>query len=197
MADIQDLIPPLRRAAEQGNAEAQYRLGLLYADGEGVAVDYTEAERWLRAAAGQGQADAMRALSTLHANGLGVVQDTAEARRWLLAAAEAGDAAAQCAAAAMFQFGHLDCERDAAAMVHWYTEAARQDHARAQFALGKLCATGDQMPQDDEAAFQWLTLAILNGSEPAKRELAMLTARLDAATLEDFKQRMLSRIASH
>src|SRR5690606_11470712 len=136
--------------------------------------------RWLRAAADQGQAEAMRALSTLHANGLGVDQDNAAARRWLLAAAEARDAAAQCTVGAMFQFGHLDAARDDAAMLHWYTAAARQHHARAQFALGKLHATGERAPQDDEAAFQWLTLAILNGSEPAKRELAMLTARLDA-----------------
>lgn len=47
-----------KRAAEQGNPEAQNRLGLLYHNGEGVTQDHAEAERWFRRAAAQGNEEA-------------------------------------------------------------------------------------------------------------------------------------------
>ena len=47
-----------RLAAEQDQAEAQYSLGVMYANGRGVEEDDEEAARWLRLAAEQDQADA-------------------------------------------------------------------------------------------------------------------------------------------
>lgn len=44
--------------AEQGDADAQYNLGVMYGDGDGVPQDYAEAMRWYRAAARQGNASA-------------------------------------------------------------------------------------------------------------------------------------------
>ncbi|WP_424339039.1 tetratricopeptide repeat protein, partial [Henriciella sp.] len=40
-------------AAEQGDAEAQYNLGVMYQNAEGVTRDDAEAVRWLRLAAEQ------------------------------------------------------------------------------------------------------------------------------------------------
>ncbi len=54
-----------RRAADQGYAPAQYRLGLMYADGRGVQQSASEAEKWLRRAANQHYAPATVALSHL------------------------------------------------------------------------------------------------------------------------------------
>ncbi|MCD8070178.1 MAG: hypothetical protein LUE08_02175 [Akkermansiaceae bacterium] len=54
-----------QEAAEQGNAEAQYRLGECYAEGEGVEKDVKEAVRWWRKAADQGHAEARMALHEL------------------------------------------------------------------------------------------------------------------------------------
>lgn len=47
-----------RLAAEQGYADAQFRLGLMYAEGRGVAKDDAEAVRWYQLAAAQGHAGA-------------------------------------------------------------------------------------------------------------------------------------------
>ena len=44
----------LRQAAEQGDANAQAALGMMYAEGEGVRQDYAEAAKWWRRAAEQG-----------------------------------------------------------------------------------------------------------------------------------------------
>ena len=51
------------QAAEQGSAEAQFRLGLMYRDGEGVAADTTAARQWLRRAAEQGHTEAEQTLA--------------------------------------------------------------------------------------------------------------------------------------
>jgi TPR repeat protein len=189
--DQEQLLASLRDAAAAGNRDAQYRLGMAYANGEGVGLDFRAAAEWIEKSARQGLTEAQRTLAWLHANGYGVDQSNVEARRWFLEAAEAGDATAQCAVAAMYHFGRYDADKDADAALQWYRKAAEQGYARAQFALGKIMAQGKLVAQDDEAAFRWLTLAIMNGSEPAKRELSMLTAGLDEETLETFKARML------
>ena len=54
-----------RRAANQGFAKAQFNLGLMYYNGDGVAQDYKEAAAWFRKAADQGHADARAALQKL------------------------------------------------------------------------------------------------------------------------------------
>ncbi len=54
-----------RKAAEQGDAAAQYNLGLCYCNGWGVSKDMTEAVEWYRKAAEQGNAPAQEKLKEL------------------------------------------------------------------------------------------------------------------------------------
>ena len=54
-----------RKAAEQGDAQAQNNLGVCYYLGYGVQKDLTQAEFWLRKAADQGHAKARKALKKL------------------------------------------------------------------------------------------------------------------------------------
>ena len=78
----QEAIEDIRVRAEHGDAEAQYNLGRMYANGEGVTRNAAEAVRWFRLAADQGNADAQNGLGVLYASGRGVPQDEAEAARW-------------------------------------------------------------------------------------------------------------------
>ena len=71
-----------RQAADQGDAEAQYSLGLMYATGEGVPEDFTQAAAWWRKAADQGHADAQFGLGGMYATGQGVTQDFTQAAAW-------------------------------------------------------------------------------------------------------------------
>jgi len=71
----------IRLAAQAGDATSQYRLGFMYATGEGVAQDDAEAVRWYRQAADQGLADAQYLLGFSYASGRGVARDDAEAAR--------------------------------------------------------------------------------------------------------------------
>ena len=83
----------LRKAADQGHASAQFNLGVMYGNGQGVPQDYTQAVQWYRKAADQGNADAQTNLGHKYANGQGVPQDYALAYMWFnLSAASASDA---------------------------------------------------------------------------------------------------------
>lgn len=53
------------KAADQGDALAQYNLGICYDNGYGVEKDLSEAVIWLRKAADQGNAQAQNALRKL------------------------------------------------------------------------------------------------------------------------------------
>ena len=72
-----------RLAAEQGVAGAQCRLGVMYAEGRGVARDDAEAVRWFRLAAGQGDAEAQGGLGFAYGAGRGVEQDFVASYMWL------------------------------------------------------------------------------------------------------------------
>lgn len=78
------LIKPL---AEQGNAKAQFNLGVMYHNGHGVPQDYTEAMKWYKKAAEQGHADAQYLLGAMYGTGQGVPQDSVLAYMWLSLAA--------------------------------------------------------------------------------------------------------------
>jgi TonB family protein len=81
--------------AEQGSTEAAYQLGLMNANGEGVAQNHAEAVRWYRRAASKGNADAERSLGMCFATGQGVAKDPLQAAVWLNLAAAQQDALAQ------------------------------------------------------------------------------------------------------
>jgi uncharacterized protein len=76
--------------AKQGDARAQFRLGCLYAFGQGVPEDHAFALRLYRLAAAQGDADAQNNLGGMYAQGMGVAADPVEAYMWFELAAEQG-----------------------------------------------------------------------------------------------------------
>ena len=81
--------------AAQGDARAQFSLGVMYLNGHRVSQDSTEADKWFRLSVAQGNAYAQYNLGALYANGWGVSQDDKKARQWWEKAAAQGDPAAQ------------------------------------------------------------------------------------------------------
>ena len=77
--------------AEQGDATAQFNLGAMYANGEGVPQDYKEAVRLYRLAADQGNAVAQSNLGVMYDNGYGVPEDAPTAYMWINIAAASGN----------------------------------------------------------------------------------------------------------
>ena len=85
-----EAVKTLLPKAKQGDADAQYNLGAMYAKGDGVAQDYSAALAWVRKAADQGIAEAQFGLGVMYNNGYGVPQDDAAALAWFRKAAMSG-----------------------------------------------------------------------------------------------------------
>ena len=78
------------KAAEQGHRPAQNNLGFMYANGEGVPQDNTEAVRWYLKAAEQGDPIAQYNLGGLFYEGEGISKDNLQAYAWFSIAAASG-----------------------------------------------------------------------------------------------------------
>jgi TPR repeat protein len=111
-----------RPLAEQGNAIAQYNLGLLYRKGRGVPQDDVQARKWYDKAAVQGHAKAQYNLGTLYFNGEGVPKDYQQALRWFRLAADQGEAIAQTKIAIMYEDGQ-GVPHDRVQAYTWYSLA--------------------------------------------------------------------------
>lgn len=125
--------------AEQGNAEAQFGLGVIHNDAVGVPQDYTEANYWFLRAAEQGYAPAQFNLGNAYKNGTGFREDAGMAVIWWRKAAEQDFAPAQ------FNLGTALIEgvgvpRDPAAGKIWYQRAAANGHPYAQRYLDEIAA---------------------------------------------------------
>ncbi len=81
----------LRKRAEQGDAEAQFMLGTLYRNGDGVLQNDTQAVEWFQRAANQGYVRALSALGSSYWAGRGVRQDYSQAYFWYELALAKGD----------------------------------------------------------------------------------------------------------
>ena len=81
--------------AVKGDTGAQFLLGNMYYNGEGMPQDYAEAVKWYRLAADKGHVKAQYNLGVMHGTGIGVPRNHAEAVKWYRLAADQGDAKAQ------------------------------------------------------------------------------------------------------
>lgn len=150
-ADVDEAEKWYRKAAEQGFAVAQRRLGMCYE------VDNPrEAVKWYRKAAENGDAWAQYYLGVRYQNGRGVAQDDREAARWYLKAAEQGHVSAQFEIYSCYVNGN-GVDKDDREAVKWLRRAAEQDHAEAQCMLGMYYYGGMEgvLSIDHSEAVKW------------------------------------------
>ncbi len=139
--DAYRLLKPL---AEEGNARAQFRIGMMYSLGRGAPKNPSQAEDWIRKAlpaiqkaAAAGEPWAQADLGSLYEDGLVVTKSEAEAARW-------------------------------------YQRAAEQGYAGAQTNLGVMYANGTGVRRDRQEAVKWLRKAAAQGDRVAKENLDIL-----------------------
>ena len=163
----------IQKKAEQGDAEAQFDLGLLYYNGEGVEQSRTKAAEWCRLAAEQGHAKAQFNLGVSYDNGVGVEQNRAEAAKWYRLAAEQGNIMAQVNLGVLY-YGGKGVEQNHAEAAKWYRLAVKQGDARAQFNLGTLYYDGKGVEQSHAEAAKRFRLAAEKGDANAQFNLGLL-----------------------
>lgn len=113
--------------AEQGDPDAQYNLGLLYMNGQGVEKNERTALWWFTRAAQQGLADAQYNAGVMYYLGKGVYPSHKTAVEWWQLAVEKGHANAENNLAIMYAFGY-GVKKDPVKAVELWTSAAEQGH---------------------------------------------------------------------
>jgi TPR repeat protein/SpoVK/Ycf46/Vps4 family AAA+-type ATPase len=171
--DDAETVRQCRKAAEQGNAEAQINLGWLYQNGLGVPQDYAEAMRWYRKAAKQGNPEGQMRIGIFHQNGLSVPLNYAEAMRWYRRAADQGNVWAQGSIGLLYQNG-WGVPQDYAEAMRYFRKAADQGLAEAQNGVGGLYQNGWGVPQDYAEATRWYRKAAGQGFAQAQYNLGTL-----------------------
>ncbi len=167
-------ITSLQYAAENGHALAQWKLGRMYADGDGVPHDDVRAFDYFRRivethgddGAGQPQsrfvANAFVALGHYYREGIPdspVTPDLNRARdMFSYAASYFGDPDAQ------FELGRLylkgdGVKKDPKQAVRWLALAANKGQFEAQATLGEVLFRGENVPRQRPLGLMWLTLA--------------------------------------
>ena len=160
-----------RKAAEQGDADAQYYLGLCYYRGEGIKQNYEDAVKWYRKAADQGNANAQYRLGYCYEHGEGVPLDYEEAVKWYRKAAEQGYGDAQ------YKLGFCyenTLEYDEA--VEWYRKAAEQGNVDSQYSLGYCYEFGTGVTQNLTESVKWYRKAAEQGLADAQYNLGVCYA---------------------
>lgn len=206
-----------RRAAEAGQAKAQYNLGLMYANGVGVEQDPKQALRWYQKSADKGFSAAQYILAGKYAAGKGVDRDIRQALSWYLKASEKGNSralfklgqmlstpqeelASQCfeqaAAKGMVEAQMIVGARDEAASGKggravkensWYQKAAESGFPAAQYIVGTHYHTGKWGKQDIQQAIVWYRKAARQGFAAAQSQLGQLYLRGEGVG-KDYRQ---------
>ena len=162
----------LRVAADNGSAEAKYKLGICYFFGEGVTKNYAEAVKWFRKAADQGDVDAQYMLGVCYSYGEGVAKNPAEAVKWIRKAADQGSADAQYSLGKCYYNGYGVAKNPAEA-VKWWRKAADQGIAKAQYNLGLCYYNGYGVSEDHAEAMKWYRKAADQGYADAQSSLGV------------------------
>lgn len=188
LTPVTDVLPEsigsaaLRTAANKGDPGAAFEIGIRYAEGRGVAQDYTTAAKWYERAAQNGIVPATFRLGTLYEKGLGLKKDVDLARRYYQDAAEKGSAKA------MHNLAVLDADGGGAgpnykSASQWFRKAAERGVADSQFNLGILYARGIGVEQNLAESYKWFSLAAAQGDTDSGRKRDDIAKRLDAQSL--------------
>ncbi len=146
-------IAVVQKAAETGDATAQYFVGWRYYWGQGVESNRAESARWYRQAAENGLAAAQYRLANISELGLGVPINADEALRWYEAAARQGHGPAAFALGRTIEArkGNL------ADAVEWYERSADAGFTNAAYRLSELYTYADRF--NEAKHYQWLQRA--------------------------------------
>jgi len=165
----------LQYAAEGGHPVAQWKLGRMYADGDGVAQDDLRAFEYFSRIANQHAEDspsapqativanAFVALGRYYLNGIPntkVKSDPERAREMFsYAASYFGNADAQYDLARLYLKSAGNSRDDFRYGARWLGLAAQKGQHQAQAMLGQMLFNGEQMPPQKARGLMWLTLA--------------------------------------
>lgn len=152
----------LRTAASRGHPGAMTRLGKACLSGDLGENRYREGVKWLKRATEASDAmynAAPYQLGILYETGYGddIFKDEGYAAELFTQAAELGHPEASFRMGDAYEHGKLNCPKDPALSVHFYTGAAERGHAAAMMGLCAWYMVGADpiLEKDEEEAYEW------------------------------------------
>ncbi|CAG1021229.1 Sel1-repeat-containing protein YbeT [Patescibacteria group bacterium] len=137
---------PSKRVSADEIREAQYSLGLLYLQGQGVMQNYKETEKWLLLAANKGHSEAQSKLGNVYLTGLLGQSDTKKARFWFEKSALQGNVDGQYNLGVLYLDG-VGVAKDVNLAKKWLSAAAQQGDKGAQDLLAEANNAVQQTPK--------------------------------------------------
>ncbi|MGH8809886.1 MAG: tetratricopeptide repeat protein [Noviherbaspirillum sp.] len=196
--DYKSALALWQQSAAEGDALAQYNIGVLHENGKGTDICHekaalwyrkaaergveqnpVQAAEWTRQAALQGNVEAQYNVALKYDKGIGVTRDYRQAVSWYRNAAEQGHREAQYNLAGMYDSGQGIAKNNRYAL-DWYRKAAEQGNPDAQFNLGMMYVGGEGVPRDPIQAYKWFSIAAANGVEAApfnRKQAARILSR--------------------
>ncbi|AUV58980.1 Sel1-like repeat-containing protein [Bandra megavirus] len=163
------LFESVKLAAKAGDSMAQCNLGRMYHDGLGVKKYIQKAVKWITKSANQNNKYGLVNLARYYENGDGVLPDINKAIKLYEQAVSQNLSSAQYCLARLYE---NQCPPDYILAFKYYQQAANQNHSYAQYCLAICYNYGQGVSLDYQMAIYWLTLAIDQGLNSAKIELA-------------------------
>jgi hypothetical protein len=163
----------LQLDAEKGNAKAQFKLAVKYADGAGFEKSNEKALSWYRRAADQGDADAQASLGVMYQNGISIQKSNEQAVSWFRKSADQGNASGQNLLGVMYFMG-TGIEKDDKQAVMWFRKSADQGNSQAQLNLGVMYKNGTGVDKSDEQAVSWFRKSAEQGNSDAQLNLGAM-----------------------
>ena len=161
--DYQTAMSLWKPMAEQGNAEAQYNIGVMYNRGQGVAEDPVTALKWYRLAADQGHAKALYNIGEAYRTGRGVDRNMGETVKWYQKAADLDYPNAQYALG-LLNISGQGLEKNEPAGLKLVRAAAQGGFADAEYMMGMAYLKGfGGLIIDEAEALQWFRKAAEQG----------------------------------
>jgi hypothetical protein len=168
--------------AEKGDAQAQFQLGRVYAEGRGVPVDPGQAVVQYRRAAEQGHALAQYLLGWSYFLGEGVAPSDMEGLRWIRQAADQGSREAQSSLADLYASGSRGLQEDLRLAFTLSHQSASQGWVESALRIATMYEEGEGLPKDYVLAYAWRslggTLLVRAGHEPDKDALRELAQKM-------------------
>lgn len=182
-----------KRAEQQQLPEAQYLLGLLYLEGQGVEHDAAKALGWFERAGDNGFLEAQYRAGSMLTWGEGVESDPEKGSQWLIQAAEQEHPLAQAELGRFYETGS-GATADPARAATWYDKAARQGVLEARSALAELYLHGRGVERDYSQAYIWASLAVIGGDERMVTTREIAASRLNQEQLVEAQQQTRSML---
>jgi TPR repeat protein len=139
--------------AQQGNSDAQLRVGKAYNEGTGVRQNFAEAMKWFDAASRQGSKEATAWLGNAYLSGQGVPQDVERGIALIQSAATADDPVGHRLLGVAYQNG-TGVPRDYSKAMEQFSQAARQKDAPSYDLAGMMFLRGVGVAHDLSRAKQ-------------------------------------------